>query len=67
MGNLIKTLSRLTMSAVTRSGFNQIGYTGNAIIMEYKDNKHLGVNTNTYLNHKINIKDATDTRLKHIS
>ena len=55
MGNLIKTLSRLTMSTVTRSGFNQIGYTGNAIIMEYKDNKHLGVNTNTYLNHKINI------------
>ena len=67
MGNLIKTLSRFTMSAVTRSDCNQNGYIGNAIIKEYKNNKHLGVNTNTYLNHKINIKDATDTRLKHIS
>ena len=36
---------------------------GNDNIMENENYKHLGVNTNKYLSHKINIKDATD-RLK---
>ena len=64
MGNLIKPRSMLTISPAARSGSNQTGYMGNAIIMKNKNNKHLGVNTNTYLSHKINIKDATNTRLK---
>ena len=36
---------------------------GNDTIMENENYKHLGVNTNKYLSHTINIKDATD-RLK---
>ena len=38
---------------------------GNDTIMENENYKHLGVNTNKYLSHMINIKDATD-RLKGI-
>ena len=42
---------------------NRVWYMGNDTIMENENYKHLGVNTNKYLSHTINIKDATD-RLK---
>ena len=42
---------------------NRVWYMGTDTIMENENYKHLGVNTNKYLSHTINIKDATD-RLK---
>ena len=42
---------------------NRVWYMGNDTIMEIENYKHLSVNTNKYLSHTINIKDATD-RLK---